>query len=788
MGAQLGHEADPDVLRCNGEYYLPAKFDCRNENAASVYIRAGRQYAQQRCYGEAIVEFNKALQSEPRNALALRSRGEAKRMLGRCDEAIADFDKALQLEPGNALSLSRRGDAKRMLGRCDEAIADLDKALQLEPGNAFALRSRGEAKRMLGRCDEAIADLDKALQLEPGNAFALRSRGEAKRMLGRCDEAIADLDKALQLEPGNAFALRSRGEAKRQLGRYDEAIADLDKALQLEPGNALSLSRRGEAKRMLGRGDEAIADLNKALQLQPGNASALRRRGAAKRQLGRYDEAIADLDKALQLEPGNAFALEFRGDAKRRLGCYEDAVADVNEALRIQLDEPFALALKDAIAKSPEGAWWKERHKNMCSIGEKTIRIVDSTFDIIGAGPVGLCLAMSLAKEMISQRATPPASPPITVHENRWIVQQDGRWHRNPGSRPRDQVVTLQDAVVDLFPEEARACLEGERVWLHSRNVPVAQLEDRLLEKLQEPPFSTYIRLNRCERMMLPEDQAKYIKELQSDFIVAADGAGSLSRQGFKGAFVCPETKGAHAGEERIRLGQTDDNLEEADYALGIILREDACPPQPQSLNVVFTLAENIYLLNSQQGSKGFLNIRITKQEYDAIYEATGRRGCSFGSPIRIDFPEAVDDGTGPAFAKVNLPWLRRRIEEGLKLFGMRTEHMVGITGFQLVPAYVQHFCHVLPADEHVDKARVLLLAGDAAISHHFWPGRGLNTGLKSVKAIIRMFESETAVDGLQRYNTFMKKLRTREMQGRSASMMQKSLRLELGSTLSQEL
>ena len=301
---------------------------------------------------------------------------------------------------------------------------------------------------------------------------------------------------------------------------------------------------------------------------------------------------------------------------------------------------------------------------------------------------------------------------------------------------------------------------------------------------MQEPPFCAYIRLNRCERMASPEAQANYIKQLQGDFIVAADGAGSLSRQGFKGAFVCSESKGAHAGEERIRLGQTDDNLEEADYALGIILREDACPPQPQSLNVVFTLAENIYLLNSQQGSKGFLNIRITKEEYDAIYEATGRRGCSFGSPIRIDFPEAVDDGTGPAFAKVNLPWLRRRIEEGLKLFGMRTEHMVGITGFQLVPAYVQHFCHVLPADEHVDKARVLLLAGDAAISHHFWPGRGLNTGLKSVKAIIRMFESETAMDGLQRYNTFMKKLRTREMQGRSASMMQKSLRLDWGPAL----
>ena len=32
---------------------------------------------------------------------------------------------------------------------------------------------------------------------------------------------------------------------------------------------------------------------------------------------------------------------------------------------------------------------------------------------------------------------------------------------------------------------------------------------------------------------------------------------------------------------------------------------------------------------------------------------------------------------------RVKLPWLRRRIEEGLKLFGMTLDHMQFITGFQ---------------------------------------------------------------------------------------------------------
>ncbi|CAE7683526.1 unnamed protein product [Symbiodinium sp. CCMP2592] len=114
----------------------------------------------------------------------------------------------------------------------------------------------------------------------------------------------------------------------------------------------------------------------------------------------------------------------------------------------------------------------------------------------------------------------------------------------------------------------------------------------------------------------------------------------------------------------------------------------------------------------------------------------------------------------------------------------MRTEHILGITGFQLMPAYTQHFCHVLPREGSSDEQRVLLLAGDVAISHHFWPGRGLNTGLKSVKAIVRMLECQTVADWLQRYKAFMTKLRIPEMQGRSVTMMQESLQLGWGSRL----
>ena len=43
--------------------------------------------------------------------------------------------------------------------------------------------------------------------------------------------------------------------------------------------------------------------------------------------------------------------------------------------------------------------------------------------------------------------------------------------------RARDQVVTLQDSVVNVLSQDIQSAFAGEKVWLHSQNVPVAEIE-----------------------------------------------------------------------------------------------------------------------------------------------------------------------------------------------------------------------------------------------------------------------------------------------------------------------
>ncbi|CAK9042397.1 unnamed protein product [Durusdinium trenchii] len=485
----------------------------------------------------------------------------------------------------------------------------------------------------------------------------------------------------------------------------------------------------------------------------------------------------------------NALALTRRGEVKRLQGDHAGALRDLHDALKLEPNHAVeAVALKMLQVLPLETRWLNFTKPGSLDVWQACPMIELKRWAIIGAGPVGLALVSALAESFAnSGYSTDEYS--IHLYESRWIQRRQGesKWKRREGFPARGQVVTLQDSVVNLFSERVRLCFEGERVWSSSRNVPISEIEDKLLANIQDENFggSHYVAIHRYRTHSELQTHASWIEGLDADIVVGADGGASMTRRAFKGAFVSPQASGANVEEERIRLGEADSQLVGQDYALGIALREDRQPPQRQALNVIFTLAQNMYLRNSKGGSQGFLNIRLTKEEYDEIFRATNKQGCAFGSPIDlVGSDDYVTDEVVPTRARTqvrNLPWLRRRIDEGLKLFNMRPQNQDIITGFLLAPAYVQCFYHALPQATH---RKVLLLAGDAAISHHFWPGRGLNTGLKSAFALVKMFSMPLVAQGVKQYNTFMERLREREMQGRSAPMMRKDMQLHWQDTL----
>jgi tetratricopeptide (TPR) repeat protein len=148
---------------------------------------------------------------------------------GRAEEALADFQKALDRDPRSATAYRERGVALERLGRWDEAEASYRKAVELQPQSWPAYNYLGAFLVERNRAAEAEAEFRRALEFVPDNARVLGNLGTALYYQERWREAEAAWMRAFELVPSpaaasNLVALQFSGN------RYAEAARTLEKA------------------------------------------------------------------------------------------------------------------------------------------------------------------------------------------------------------------------------------------------------------------------------------------------------------------------------------------------------------------------------------------------------------------------------------------------------------------------------------------------------------------------------------------------------------------------------
>jgi len=128
-------------------------------------------------------------------------KGVALVMEGKYNEAIEAFNKAIELNPKDAVAYNNRGAAYGQIGNYKQQIEDCNKALQINPKDAVAFNNRGVAQGELGNYEQEIEDCTRAIELNPKLAVAYYHRGLAYHKLGNRKQAIKDKSKAYALNP-----------------------------------------------------------------------------------------------------------------------------------------------------------------------------------------------------------------------------------------------------------------------------------------------------------------------------------------------------------------------------------------------------------------------------------------------------------------------------------------------------------------------------------------------------------------------------------------------------------
>jgi tetratricopeptide (TPR) repeat protein len=153
--------------------------EAAREQLAVAYYNRGLAYARSNQYEEAIKDFKKALELNPKYAGAYNNRGNVYHELKQYKKAIEDYKEALELNPNLTVTYYNRGIAYCKLNKTEEAIEDYNAAIKLNSKYAKAYYNRGIAYYDLDNYEKAIKDFKKALELNPKDVEAYRM-GESK--------------------------------------------------------------------------------------------------------------------------------------------------------------------------------------------------------------------------------------------------------------------------------------------------------------------------------------------------------------------------------------------------------------------------------------------------------------------------------------------------------------------------------------------------------------------------------------------------------------------------------
>jgi len=354
----------------------------------------------------------------------------------------------------------------------------------------------------------------------------------------------------------------------------------------------------------------------------------------------------------------------------------------------------------------------------------------------------------------------------IIIYEGRWFVDERGklRWQgEEQGKIRREQVVTLQDHVINQMPEYIQKGLFkkiDEQVWPTSRNIPIREVEDRLFDLIQ--PF---VQTSQIE--LVPEnlhEQCEYLINGNFDVLVGADGSNSFVRR--------------YCNIQMISEG--------VEYACGVAYNIPAIvspeeEPLHQSLNCILTISQSRYLVNSSESRRGYLNIRLIKDEYTELQEYLQE------FQAKNESLDLTDVNKCPQHSPI---WTI--IRQGLEFFKIPSKYVFRVAPIEInvrhASIVVRELQIQIPDSSSPkgkkNKTALAFLAGDAAMNVHFWPGRGMNSGMKAAMALARcILRSCTKNNSVHvrlplrfldflDYEAFMARLRAREQQGRSLRVL----------------
>ena len=266
---------------------------------------------------------------------------------GQSREALADFTRALERDPKMATGYENRGFVLNDLREAGKASKDFQTALQLQPNYGEAHLGLAYADLQLHRPKPALVQLDAAQKiLGKSHAWHL-ARAESFRQEQDFSHAEMEYRIGLQETPNDLTIELAYADTLYHLRRFPQSLAALDTAQKLSPTDPRVYALRAQVHAKQGAREDMMRDIQLAEQYGSDQVDILMATGGALLSVGDRDAAMQRFSRALDIPNGDRIGVRLAiAQVFLRQGHFDDA--------RRQIALGFAEARVDASPVMPE--------------------------------------------------------------------------------------------------------------------------------------------------------------------------------------------------------------------------------------------------------------------------------------------------------------------------------------------------------------------------------------------------------------------------------------------------
>ncbi len=210
------------------------------------YIQIGNILADQGQDEPAIALYQRALQLDPYDTVAMSNLGAVLLRTGHVRQAISLAHRAVELRPGLHQSQYGLGNALIAGGFHERGLGHLREAVRLNAEDPRAHLNLGRGLALTGEDEEAIDHLVEALRLDPALTEAGNYLAHVLVMAGDIDASIARHPRyrtVAGVRRAQVLAHVIAAERRLEAGATGDALREYERALEIDPANALARAR-----------------------------------------------------------------------------------------------------------------------------------------------------------------------------------------------------------------------------------------------------------------------------------------------------------------------------------------------------------------------------------------------------------------------------------------------------------------------------------------------------------------------------------------------------------------